>query len=55
MAPHVDAVVGVAGTCDLCVPIIEGTYGSSYQHEHDPDLQAFLASSVGANPELKVA
>lgn len=51
---HVDALVANAGTYDLYVPVIEGLYGRTYQQERDPDLQQFLASAVGINPELTV-
>lgn len=51
---HVDALVGGAGTYDLYVPVIEGLYGRSFVREHDPELQQFLASALGANPELTV-
>jgi len=51
---HVDAVVGMAGTYDLCMPIIDGMYGRAYQQEHDPEMQEFLASAIGANPDLKL-
>jgi predicted esterase len=51
---HVDAVVGMAGPYDLFVPIYDGGYGRAYQQERDPELQEFLSSSIGANPDLKV-
>jgi hypothetical protein len=51
---HVDALVDTAGTYDLNVPAIEGLYGRTYQQEADPDLQQFLVSAIGANPELTV-
>ena len=51
---HVDALVDTAGTYDLNVPAIEGLYGRTYQQEADSDLQQFLASAIGANPELTV-
>lgn len=51
---HVDAVVGTAGAYDMYVPIYEGKYGITYQQTHDAELQAFLASALGANPDLKV-
>ena len=51
---HVDAVVGMAGTYDLSMPIFDGTFGRAYQMEHNPDVQQFLASAIGANPDLKV-
>jgi hypothetical protein len=51
---HADAVVGMSGAYDMYVPIYEGKYGLTYQQAHDPELQAFLASAMGANPDLKV-
>jgi hypothetical protein len=51
---HVDALVGTNGTYDLYVPAIEGLYGRTYQEAFDPELQAFLASALGADPELVV-
>lgn len=51
---HVDALVGNAGTYDLYVPVIDGLYGRTYQQERDPELQQFLASAVGIDPELTV-
>lgn len=51
---HVDAVIGMAGTYDLFVPVFDGAYGRAYQQERDPDLQAFFASAIGANPDLKL-
>ncbi len=51
---HVDALVGLAGAYDLYVPAFDGLYGRSYQQETDPELQQFLASAIGAHPELTV-
>jgi dienelactone hydrolase len=51
---HVDALVGGAGTYDLYVPVIEGLYGRTWMKEHNPELQQFLATAVGINPELTV-
>lgn len=51
---HVDAIVGVAGAYDVLVPIYDGKWGLAYQQEVDPELQEFLASAIGANPDLKV-
>jgi hypothetical protein len=51
---HVDAVVGTAGGYNVWVPIYDDLYGPTYLNEHDPELQAFLASAIGANPDLKV-
>jgi acetyl esterase/lipase len=51
---HVDAVIGMAGTYDAYVPIYDGKWGRAYQQEIDPELQRFLSSSIGANPDLKV-
>jgi hypothetical protein len=51
---RVDGLVDTAGTYDLYVPVIEGLYGRSYQQAFDPELQQFLASAIGANPELVV-
>ena len=50
----VDGLIGVAGAYDFLVPIYEGLYGLSHQQEQDPEFQAFLASAVGRNPDLKV-
>lgn len=50
----VDAVIGTAGTYDLTMPIIDGAFGRAYQQEHDPEMQEFLASAIGANQDLKV-
>ena len=47
-------VIGQAATVDVGMPIIDGTYGRAYQQEHDPEMQEFLASAIGANPDLKV-
>ena len=44
----------MAGAYDLSVPIFDGTYGGAYQQKTDPELQQFLVSSIGANPDLKV-
>jgi acetyl esterase/lipase len=51
---HVDALVGMAGGYDVYVPIYDGVYGRAYQQERDPELQEFLSSSIGVNPDLKV-
>ncbi len=51
---QMDALVGLAGAYDLYVPVFDGLYGRAYQHERDPELQQFLASAIGANPELMV-
>ncbi len=51
---HVDALVGMAGRYDMIVPAYDGEYGRAYQLERDPELQQFLASAIGANPELAV-
>jgi len=51
---RVDALVSTAGSYDLYVPAIEGFYGRTYQQSFDPVLQEFLASAVGANPQLVV-
>lgn len=51
---HVDAFIGMAGTYDIFVPIVDGLYGLAYQQENDPELQEFLASAVAANPGLKI-
>jgi acetyl esterase/lipase len=51
---HVDALVGMNGTYDVFVPIIDGGYGRAYQQALDPELWEFLSSSIGANPDLKV-
>jgi hypothetical protein len=50
----VDGLLGVAGGYDFLVPIFEGRFGLTYQKEQDPELQAFLGSVVGRNPDLKV-
>ena len=49
-----DAFIGMAGTYDIFVPIVDGLYGLAYQQENDPKLQEFLASAVGANPDLMI-
>lgn len=49
---HVDAVIGMAGTYDLSMPIFDGMYGRAHQQEHNPEMQEFLASTIGANPDL---
>ena len=36
------------------MPIIDGAYGRTYQQEHDPEMQDFLVSAIGANPDVKV-
>lgn len=51
---RVDALVGGSGAYDAYVPVIEGLYGRTYQRERDPELQEFLASAVGIDPELTV-
>jgi predicted esterase len=51
---HVDALVGMGGDYDVFVPIYDGKYGRAYQQGRDPELLEFLASSIGANSELKV-
>lgn len=51
---HVDAVIGVAGTYDLSMPVIDGTFGREYQRERDPEIQEFLASAIGANQDLEL-
>jgi len=51
---HVDALVGLAGAYENYVPAFEGRYGRAYQQERDPELQQFLASAIGADPELTV-
>jgi len=51
---HVDAVVDMGGDNDMWVPIYDGKYGRAYQQERDPELQEFLSSSIGVNPDLKV-
>ncbi len=51
---HVDALVGMAGGYDMIMPAYDGEYGRAYQLERDPELQQFLASAIGANPELEV-
>jgi hypothetical protein len=50
----VDALLGVSGPNELSVPIFDGEYGLAYQQEHDPEMQQFLASSIGANPDLRI-
>jgi hypothetical protein len=49
---QVDAVIGMAGTYDLSMPIFDGMYGRAHQQEHNPEMQEFLASTIGANPDL---
>ena len=51
---HVDVFIGMAGAYDIFVPIVDGLYGLAYQQENDPKLQEFLASAVGANPDLMI-
>ncbi len=51
---HVDALVGLAGAYTLYVPAIDGRYGRSYQQQMYPEQQQFLASAIGAHPELTV-
>lgn len=51
---HVDAVIGMAGGYDVFMPIYDGKWGRAYQQERDPELQEFLSSSIGVNPDLKV-
>lgn len=50
----VDALIGIAGAYDAGMPIFDGEYGRAYQQERDPEMQAFLASAIGANPDLKI-
>jgi len=50
----VDALIGIAGPYDLAVPIFDGEYGRAYQRERDPEMQEFLASAIGANPDLRI-
>ncbi len=42
------------GAYDLHVPVYDGLYGRAYQQERDLELQQFLASAIGAHPELTV-
>jgi len=51
---HVDALVGMNGAYEVFVPIYDGMFGRAYQQERDPELQEFLSSSIGANPDLKI-
>ena len=51
---HVDALLASAGPYDIYVPVIEGMYGRTWMREHDPELQEFLASALGIDPELIV-
>jgi hypothetical protein len=51
---HVDALIGMGGTYDMFVPIVDGKYGLAYQQDNDPEMQEFLASAVGVNPDLKI-
>jgi len=53
---HVDAVVGISGPYAVLVPVFDdlGGYGRTYLQELDPELQAFLATAIGASPDLKV-
>lgn len=51
---HVDGLVGTAGGYGLWVPITDDEYGRTYQQERDPELQQFLASALGANPDLTI-
>lgn len=51
---QVDALVGMAGTYDVFVPIYDGKWGRTYQQENDPALWEFLTSSIGANTDLQV-
>lgn len=54
---EVDAVVGVAGTYDLFVPIFRDDpagYGRGYQQAEEPELWAFLTGAIGGNPDLRV-
>jgi hypothetical protein len=44
----------MAAPYDVFVPIYDGKWGRAYQQERDPQLQEFLSSSIGANPDLKV-
>ena len=51
---HVDALVGMNGPYDVFVPIFDGRYGRTHQQFLDPELQEFLSSSIGVNPDLKI-
>jgi hypothetical protein len=53
---HVDALVGISGPYAVTVPVFDdlGGYGRTYLQELDPELQAFLATAIGASPDLKV-
>lgn len=51
---HVDGLIDMAGVNDAFVPIYDGNHGLTYQQEHDPELQQFLASAIGTNPDLVV-
>jgi len=51
---EVDALVGMAGSYDMYVPIYDGKYGRTYQQQTYPELWAFLSGAIGANPDLHV-
>ena len=51
---HVDALVGMNGPYDVFVPIFDGRYGRTHQQFLDPELQEFLSSSIGVNPDLNI-
>lgn len=54
---QVDALVTFGSPFDHFVPAWsgpDGAFGQWYQEEPDPDLWAFLSSSIGANPGLQV-
>ena len=51
---HVDALVGMNSPYEVFVPIFDGGYGRTHQQALDPEMQEFLSSSIGANPDLKI-
>lgn len=51
---EVDALVGMGGNYDVFVPAYDGKWGNAYQQEHDRALWQFLASPIGASPDLTV-
>ena len=51
---HVDAVVGMNSPYEVFVPIFDGGYGLTHQQYLDPEMQEFLSSSIGVNPDLKI-
>ena len=51
---HVDALVGMAGTYEVFVPLYDGTWGRAYQQESDQRLWEFLSSPSGTNPDLTI-